>query len=136
MNDIKALTGLSDGKLRWMKSELRAAVLRKDVYVAESAYLQAIGGVDRDWEKADGIMTRWWLERRKPEWRRPPDKVIGLGQNANLDRLTNDELEQLERLLALASGLGGGEGRSATSVVEHIGLDDGGGEAAVRAEIE
>jgi hypothetical protein len=37
-----------------------------------------------------------------------------------LDRLTNDELEQLERLLAVAAGAGGaGEGRKETSVVEH-----------------
>lgn len=137
LSDIKALTGLSSGKLGWMKRELRAAVLRKDLFVAESAYHQAVGGPERDWAKADGIMTRWWLERRKPEWRRPSDKVIGMGQNANLDRLTNDELEQLERLLAVASGIGGGEGRPATSVIEHDGGDDEwGGSAAVRGAAE
>jgi hypothetical protein len=126
LGDIQAITGVRPGQLRWLKSELRAAIARKDLYVAESAYLQAVGGPDRDYARADPVMTRWWMERRRPEWRRPPDKLLGIGQNVNLDRLTDGELGQLERLLEVASGFSGGAGRAAAA------LEYGGGGSEFR----
>jgi hypothetical protein len=81
---------------------LQTAAITRDLTVAQSAYLQSVGGPDREWQKADGAMTRFWLEHRMG-WRAPPDRLMSLNANLDLDRLSEAQLEQLEALMEAAA---------------------------------
>lgn len=88
--------------------QMRQAGLWKDVEVMESAFLKAVGGPDRDWEKSDAAQQRWWTEIRQ-RWRKPPEQHVVA--TVDLTKLSDVELDELERILERASDLGGSEER-------------------------
>ena len=101
LHQILRFTGLHKAQMRFCKKELQTAAIARDMTVAQSAYLQSVGGPDREWQKADGAMTRFWLERRMG-WRAPPERSLALNANLDLDRLSEAQLEQLEALMEAA----------------------------------
>lgn len=103
LHQILRYTGLHKAQMRHCKRELQSAAIQRDLTVAQSGYLQAVGGPDRNWKEADGTMTRFWLERRMG-WRAPPDRLMTLNANLDLDRLSEAQLEQLEALMSVAQG--------------------------------
>jgi AcrR family transcriptional regulator len=110
--EISLLTGLRSSTIyRHFREELTTSALKRDLDVIESAYFQATGGPanERDWRRADASMTRFWLGQRRG-WRMPSanDKVIR--QELDLDRLSEDELHELERLLGRAGDEDTGSG--------------------------
>jgi hypothetical protein len=112
---ISKLTGYRPSTLyRSFRHELTTAALAKDLDVVESAYHQAVGGPDKNFRLADPSMTRLWLGHRLG-WKAPtafqdPKKI-----EVDLDRLTDDELHELDRILSAASDDGSGEGGSTSS---------------------
>lgn len=102
LHQILRYTGLHKAQMRFCKKELQTAAITRDLTVAQSAYLQAVGGPEREWHRADGAMTRFWLERRMG-WRAPPDRLMSLNANLDLDRLSEKQLEQLEALMEAAA---------------------------------
>jgi hypothetical protein len=102
LHQILRYTGLHKAQMRFCKKELQSAAITRDLTVAQSAYLQSVGGPDREWQKADGAMTRFWLERRMG-WRAPPERSLALNANLDLDRLSEAQLEQLEALMEAAA---------------------------------
>ena len=112
---ISKLTGYRPSTLyRSFRHELTTAALAKDLDVVESAYHQAVGGPDKNFRLADPSMTRLWLGHRLG-WKAPtafqdPKKI-----EVDLDRLTDDELHELDRILSAASDDGTGEGGSTSS---------------------
>ena len=103
LHQILRYTGLHKAQMRHLKHELQTAAITRDLTVAQSGYLQAVGGPDRNWKEADGAMTRFWLERRMG-WRAPPDRLMTLNANMDLDKLSEAQLEQLEKLMEIAHG--------------------------------
>jgi hypothetical protein len=101
VHHILRVTGLQKAQLRYLKTEIQTAGIKKDLDVLESGYLQAVGGPEKDWSKADGAMTRFYMERRLG-WVPPPSRSVSLNANMDLDRLSDDQLLQLESLMALA----------------------------------
>jgi hypothetical protein len=101
LHQILRYTGLHKAQMRFCKKELQTAAITRDLTVAQSAYLQSVGGPDRNWKEADGAMTRFWLERRMG-WRAPPERSLALNANLDLDRLSEAQLEQLEALMEAA----------------------------------
>ena len=102
LHQILRYTGLHKAQMRFCKKELQTAAITRDMTVAQSAYLQSVGGPDRNWRDADGAMTRFWLERRMG-WRAPPERSLSLNANLDLDRLSEAQLEQLEALMEAAA---------------------------------
>jgi hypothetical protein len=102
LHQILRFTGLHKAQMRFCKKELQTAAITRDLTVAQSAYLQAVGGPERIWDRADGAMTRFWLERRMG-WRAPPERSLALNANLDLDRLSEAQLEQLEALMEAAA---------------------------------
>jgi hypothetical protein len=102
LHQILRYTGLHKAQMRFCKKELQSASITRDLTVAQSAYLQAVGGPERIWDRADGAMTRFWLERRMG-WRAPPERSLALNANLDLDRLSEAQLEQLEALMEAAA---------------------------------
>ena len=102
LHQILRYTGLHKAQMRFCKKELQTAAITRDMTVAQSAYLQSVGGPDRNWKDADGAMTRFWLERRMG-WRAPPERSLALNANLDLDRLSEAQLEQLEALMEAAA---------------------------------
>jgi hypothetical protein len=106
---ISKLTGYRPSTLyRSFREELTTSALQKDLDVLESAYHQAVGGPEKNFRLADPSMTRLWLGHRLG-WKAPtafqdPNKVT-----VDLDRLSDDELHDLDRILSAASEGGGGE---------------------------
>jgi hypothetical protein len=103
--EISRLTGL--GRLtvfRHFRDELETSALRRDLEVIESAYHQATGGPPeaRNWRHADASMTRFWLGQRRG-WKAPTayDKV-GRDSTIDLDRLSDEELHELSRIISRA----------------------------------
>jgi hypothetical protein len=105
LHQILRYTGLHKAQMRFCKKELQTAAITRDLTVVQSAYLQSVGGPDREWNKADGTMTRFWLERRMG-WRAPPERALSLNANLDLDRLSEAQLEQLESLMEAAGSPG------------------------------
>jgi hypothetical protein len=107
---ISKLTGYRPSTLyRSFREELTTAGLAKDLDVLESAYWQAVGGPEKNFRLADPSMTRLWLGHRLG-WKAPtafqdPKKI-----EVDLDRLTDDELHDLDRILSAASDEDTGEG--------------------------
>ena len=109
VTQISKLTGYRPSTLyRSFRDELTTAGLHKDLDVLESAYHQAVGGPEKNFRLADPSMTRLWLGHRLG-WKAPtafqdPKKI-----EVDLDRLSDDELHDLDRILSTASD-GEGEG--------------------------
>jgi hypothetical protein len=108
---ISKLTGYRPSTLyRAFRDELTTSKLSLDLNVLESAYHQAVGGPEKNFRLADPSMTRFWLGHRVG-WKAPtafqdPHKV-----EIDLDRLTDDELNDLDRILSVTSDKGSGTGR-------------------------
>jgi hypothetical protein len=104
VTQISKLTGYRPSTLyRAFRQELTTAALYKDLDVLESAYHQAVGGPDKNFRLADPSMTRLWLGYRLG-WKAPtafqdPSKI-----EIDLDRLSDDELHELDRILSAAGG--------------------------------
>lgn len=94
---ITMLTGLKAERLyKKYKDALMRGGARRVNEVAESAFLMAVGGPDKNWRQADPSMARFWLERQGgPAWSAPQDSDPG----PDLTRLTVPELIELERAL-------------------------------------
>jgi hypothetical protein len=110
VTQISRLTGYRPSTLyRSFRHELSVASLQADVAVLESAYWQAVGGPEKDWRRAEPSMTRLWLGQRLG-WK--PPSVYGPSKSVqiDLDRLSDDELNELDRILERASDAGRGEG--------------------------
>jgi hypothetical protein len=101
VHHILRVTGLQKAQLRYLKTEIQTAGIRKDLDVLESGFMQAVGGPERDWARADGAMTRYWMERRLG-WVPPPSRSVTLNANMDLDRLSDEQLLQLEALMEQA----------------------------------
>ena len=103
VTQISKLTGYRPSTLyRSFREELTTAGLHKDLDVLESAYWQAVGGPEKNFRLADPSMTRLWLGHRLG-WKAPtafqdPRKI-----EVDLDRLSDDELHDLDRILSAAS---------------------------------
>lgn len=106
VTEIARLTGYRPSTLyRSFRQELSTAGLYKDLDVLESAYWQAVGGPEKDWRRADASMTRFWLgERRGWRARTAYDKPSQV--SLDLDRLSDEELHELDRLLGRAGDEG------------------------------
>ena len=110
VTQISKLTGYRPSTLyRSFRDELTTAGLHKDLDVLESAYHQAVGGPEKNFRLADPSMTRLWLGHRLG-WKMPtafqdPKKI-----EVDLDRLSDDELHDLDRILSAASDEGPGSG--------------------------
>jgi hypothetical protein len=102
LHQILRYTGLHKAQMRFCKKELQTAAITRDLTVVQSAYLQSVGGPERNWKDADGTMTRFWLER-KMGWRPPPERSLSLNANLDLDKLSEAQLEQLEALMEAAA---------------------------------
>ena len=108
VTQISKLTGYRPSTLyRSFRHELTTSAIQKDLDVLESAYHQAVGGPEKNFRLADPSMTRLWLGHRLG-WKAPtafqdPNKI-----SVDLDRLTDDELHDLDRILSAASDQGGG----------------------------
>ena len=105
VHHILRVTGLSKAQLRYLRPEMERAGIVKDVNVLQSGYLQAVGGPELEWDKADGAMTRFYMERRLG-WVAPPSRSVSLQASMDLDRLSDEQLLQLEALMALAASKG------------------------------
>jgi hypothetical protein len=102
VREIGRLTGYLPAALyRSFRHELTTARLKMDLDVLERAYWQAVGGPERDWKRADPGMTRLWLGQRQG-WKAPPAHDRGKRVEIDLDRLSDDELTQLDQLLSQA----------------------------------
>jgi hypothetical protein len=110
---IARLTGFRPSTLyRVFREELTAAADMRDLEVLESAFHQAVGGVERNFRHADASMTRFWLGHRLG-WRQPTAYDQGRNTVAiDLDRLSDEELHELDRIIGHASDEGGGPGGS------------------------
>jgi hypothetical protein len=112
VTQISKLTGYRPSTLyRSFREELTTSAIAKDLDVLESAYHQAVGGPEKNFRLADPSMTRLWLGHRLG-WKAPtafqdPNKV-----EVDLDRLSDDELHDLDRILSAASDKGPGTGGS------------------------
>jgi AraC-like DNA-binding protein len=101
---ICKLTGMSSATIyRHYKHEMQTSAAQKDLIVLQSAFLKAIGGPKQDWEKADAPMQRWWIERRQAGWAPPPQRTMNINANLDLSRLSDAELDELERIMEAAS---------------------------------
>lgn len=80
--------------------EMKTASAQKDLMVLQGAFLKAVGGPDQNWEKADGHMQRWWIERRQG-WQAPPQRIIT--ERMDLSRLSDRQLDELERIMETAA---------------------------------
>ena len=95
--EISLLTGLKPERLyrRYRDCMLKGGARRKNE-VAESAYLMAVGGPEKNWRQADASMNKFWLERRGGvEWQLPREEEAG----PDLTRLTVPQLIELEKAL-------------------------------------
>ena len=81
---------------------MTTAAAQKDLIVLQSAFLKAIGGPEQNWEKADAGMQKWWIASRQG-WRPPADRMVTANFHMDLTRLSDDELEQLERIMETAA---------------------------------
>jgi hypothetical protein len=124
---IVKLTGLSSATIyRHYGHEMQTAAAQKDLVVLQSAFLSAIGGPERNWEKADKPMQRWWIERRQPGWAPPPQRTMNINANMDLSRLSDEQLDELERILEAASPEGADDrGDSAGEIGPPIAADEG-----------
>jgi hypothetical protein len=107
---IADLVGVSPSMVRkHFPQELKTGEARANLLVVKTGFLQATGGPEQDWEKADAAMTRWWLEVNMG-WRRPPDRILQAQLTGSIDysRLSDEQIAELERLLSLASPADGG----------------------------
>lgn len=110
VTQISKLTGYRPSTLyRAFRHELTTSAIQKDLDVLESAYHQAVGGPEKNFRLADPSMTRLWLGHRLG-WKAPtafqdPNKI-----EVDLDRLSDDELHDLDRILSAASEQEPGEG--------------------------
>jgi hypothetical protein len=115
VSKISKLTGYRPSTLyRSFRHELTVSAISRDLDVLESAYHQAVGGPEKNFRLADPSMTRLWLGHRLG-WKAPtafsdPNKL-----EIDLDRLTDDELHDLDRILGNASDEGPGEGGTEAS---------------------
>jgi AcrR family transcriptional regulator len=106
VSEISRLCGLRPATIfRHFREELTTSALRRDLEVIESAYYQATGGPpdQRNWRHADASMTRFWLGQRRG-WKMPTayDKVPGEKGTIDLDRLSDEELHELSRIISRA----------------------------------
>ena len=100
VRQISRLTGYTYGELRsWYGEEIANAPLHRDLAVYRTLYQQATG--DGDWTRADGRSTRFWAER-KLGMTPPASKRYGEDKRVNLDLLTDEQRDELERLLERA----------------------------------
>ncbi len=109
---ISKLTGYRPSTLyRAFRHELTTSAISRDLDVLESAYHQAVGGPEKNFRLADPSMTRLWLGHRLG-WKAPtafqdPNRI-----EIDLDRLSDDELHDLDRILGRAGDEESGEGGS------------------------
>jgi hypothetical protein len=100
---VSKLTGLSSATLyKYYRHEMTTAAAQKDLIVLQSAFLKAIGGPEQNWEKADAAMQKWWISSRQG-WRPPADRMVTANFHMDLTRLSDEELEQLERIMEAAA---------------------------------
>jgi hypothetical protein len=100
---ISMLSGLSSATIyRYYRHEMMTAATQKDLMVLQGAFLKAIGGPEQNWEKADPQMQRWWIAVRQ-RWAPPADKSINANMNMDLSKLSDRQLDELERILEAAN---------------------------------
>jgi AcrR family transcriptional regulator len=100
---ISKLSGLSTATIyKYYRHEMMTAADQKDLIVLQSAFLKAIGGPDQNWEKADAAQQRWWIAIRQ-RWQLPATTAINANMNMDLSRLTDRQLDELERIMEAAS---------------------------------
>ena len=122
---ISKLAGIAPNTLyRHYKHEMTTSAARKDLLVLQSAFLKAVGGPDQNWEKADAAMQKWWIGVRQG-WRPPADRSINTNLNMDLSKLTDRQLDELERIMEAAAL--DDRGRSAREGGEEY-IEDGSGE--------
>ena len=107
VHHILRVTGIAKAQLRYLQAEIKTAGIKKDLDVLQSGYFQAVGGPEKDWQKADGAMTRFYMERRLG-WVAPPSRSVSLQASMDLDRLSDEQLLALEALMAQAQKPPGG----------------------------
>lgn len=125
--EISLVTGIKPERLwRRYREAMQKGGARRKNEVAESAFLMATGGPEKDWRRADAGMAKFWLERRGgSEWASPER---GGDDGPDLTRLSVPQLIELQRALKpLARG-----GMVIDGTVEHAVVrgGDGGADAA------
>jgi hypothetical protein len=110
---ISRLTGFRPSTLyRAFREELTTAADLRDLDVLESAFHQAVGGPERNFRHADASMTRFWLGQRLG-WKQPTAYDQARNKvEIDLDRLSDEELHELDRIIGRASDGDTGEGGS------------------------
>jgi hypothetical protein len=100
---ISKLISLSPSTIyRHYKIEMQTAAAKKDLMVLQSAFLKAVGGPDQNWEKADAAMQRWWISVRQ-SWQLPATRNINANINLDLTKLSDAQLDELERIMEQAA---------------------------------
>lgn len=100
---VAKLSGISPPTLyKYYRHELTTSAAKKDLAVLQSAFLKAVGGPEQNWEKADAAQQRWWIGARQG-WRPPPDRSINANFNMDLQRLSDRQLDELERIMEAAA---------------------------------
>ena len=113
VSKIARLTGFRPSTLyRAFREELTTAADLRDLDVVESAFNQAVGGPDRNFRHADASMTRFWLGQRLG-WKQPTSYDQARNKvEIDLDRLSDEELHELDRIIGRASDEEPSEGGS------------------------
>ena len=111
VSKISRLTGFRPSTLyRAFRNELTTAADMRDLEVIESAFNQAVGGPDRNYRHADASMTRYWLGHRLG-WKQPTAYDVARNKlEIDLDRLSDEELHELDRIISRASDEDAGTG--------------------------
>jgi hypothetical protein len=82
--------------------EMKTAAAKKDLMVMQTGFLKAVGGPEQNWEKADAAMIRWWISVRQ-NWQLPAQRTINLHATLDLSKLSDQQLDELERIYEQAA---------------------------------
>jgi hypothetical protein len=100
---ISKLAGISSATIyKYYRHEMMTSAANKDLIVLQSAFLKAIGGPEQNWEKADAGLQKWWIACRQ-RWAPPAEKTVNANFNMDLSRLTDRQLDELERIMEAAA---------------------------------
>ena len=108
---VAAILGIAERTVwKHYGNEMRIGAPEAHAMVGQSLFLQAVGGPERDWEKARVAATIFYCKSRMG-WRETTDvNLRGVVASYDLSKLSDSELRNLEQILGEITVVGGGEG--------------------------